>query len=80
MTVFSNTSYENIKYLVRKGMPTGTSLADAETEIMQYFSEGGDISKLYLIIMESLQASGFLDREMDLKKMAENKAKSRLGI
>lgn len=60
---------KNMVLFVKKGM--NIDEAKALDEIEAFLAEGNDTIGLYNLIMESLQASGFLPRKLNLKKIQE---------
>lgn len=68
--VLTDFSMNTIVLLIKKGM--GVDEDKAYTEVEKYLADGGDTIKLYMDIMEQLQKSGFLPRQLNLKKIRED--------
>jgi len=65
-TLLDNVQMQNLGLFVQKGMNLKT-IEDAYDEMGNYFqNENGDLQQLMVLIMKSLQSSGFLDRTKDL--------------
>ena len=63
-------SMATIVLFVKKGL--GVEEEKAYDEIDKYLAEGKDTFELYTLIMEKLQESGFLPRNLNLKKVKED--------
>lgn len=63
-------SIKTINLFVQKGM--GVKEEEADKAIEGYLAEDKDTFVLYTEIMESLQKSGFLPRQLDLKKVKKD--------
>jgi len=72
--VLADFSVKTIVLFVKKGMNVEESVAFDEIE--KYLAEGKDTISLYTLIMEKLQESGFLPRQLDLKKITSDMDKA----
>jgi len=72
--VLADFSVKTIVLFIKKGMNVEESVAFDEIE--KYLAEGKDTISLYTLIMEKLQESGFLPRQLDLKKITSDMDKA----
>lgn len=63
-------SMKNIVLFIQKGL--GVEEDKAYDEIEKYLAEDKDTFMLYTDIMESLQKSGFLPRQLDLQRVKKD--------
>ncbi len=72
--VLADFSVKTIVLFIKKGMNVEESVAFDEIE--KYLAEGKDTISLYTLIMKKLQESGFLPRQLDLKKITSDMDKA----
>ena len=72
--VLADFSVKTIVLFVKKGLNVEESVAFDEIE--KYLAEGKDTISLYTLIMKKLQESGFLPRQLDLKKITSDMDKA----
>lgn len=70
-------SMKNLVLLIRHSLEVDED--GAFTAIEEYFTAGGDMTELYLQILESLQVSGFLPKALDISEL-RSKMEQKLAV
>ena len=69
--MLGNPKLSNLVIFIEKGLQLGKD--DSYSKIDEYLAEGKSLEDLYLLIVESLQRNGFLDKTINFREMMEAK-------